>query len=148
MSVWLDFEGDVDHDKYYDIELHSGKVEEGCIIVRRYGSPMFSNREGEWGFTLVSQYRESDEQDDEEEAEPDPKQFNISVKSPALAHALTHSKGNIDDMLEGILRTMTGEYESTGQAKDDFGKQRIMHRNHYRKECRERLKRWFAGELI
>lgn len=149
-EIWLDFNGNVDKDKYYDIQLgNDGSIQFRCYYEKsKWGDHGFTNADGWWNYNQVDQYKESEDQGEESEAEDPEQQFNISVKSTALAHALTHSKGNLDSMIEGILVTMLGDYEAATDAKDWNTKQHLFARNAFRKVAKQRLKQWFEGELV
>lgn len=60
-EVWSEFEGNVDTNKRYDIELHSGQVFKDCGVEKHYGEMFFTSDYGNFSFSLVSQYREADE---------------------------------------------------------------------------------------
>lgn len=147
-ETWQDYEGEIDRDKYYDIVLTTTeRVERNCVYKSTNWGDGFMTESGAMiPSGMVSQYRESDNQGEEEE--PEEQQFNISVKSPALAHALTHSEGNLDSMIEGILVTMIGDYEDSNHAVDWAQRKDIYARNGFRKVMKTRLTNWFKGEKI
>lgn len=62
-ETWMDFNGEVDRSKRYDIELRHGQKFRNCAVVENFGELFFETDLGNYGFSTVSQYRESDNQD-------------------------------------------------------------------------------------
>ena len=64
-ETWMDFNGEVDDSKLYDIELRQGQKFRECAIVESFGEKFFQTDLGNYGFTTVAQYRESDNQNED-----------------------------------------------------------------------------------
>lgn len=57
-ELWLDFDGNVDEKKRYDIELHGGNIIKDCGVTKQYGEMFFTSEYGNFNFSLVSRVKE------------------------------------------------------------------------------------------
>lgn len=72
----------------------------------------------------------------------------MNIESEALKRAVEHYKGDLDTLIEDLVKEWMGPYEDASTARDYNTRNALYGRNALRKMTIDRMKQWMKGELI